>query len=453
MADGVALGARSDPGLLRDQRFRVPVIGLVIVITIIALEAMAVATVMPTTARALHGLHLFGWTFTAFFLADVVGMILAGAHCDRHGPTASLIGGLSVFAIGLFVAGAANDIGVFLLGRALQGLGGGAEIVASYVVVARVFPLDLQPRVFGALSGAWVVPALVGPVLAGAVTDAWSWRWVFLGLAPFAALGAFLLAPTLRQVPTVESAPKRRLGPIGATVLAAGLALLQIAGQRHDVWSVPLAVAGAALLVPPLARLLPGGALRLQRGLPTVVVLRGVVAGSFFGAEAYLPLSLVRLHGGSPTEVGIPLTVAALSWATGAWWAGRREEPSIGLLRAGFALVAVAVASLTILTFAGVSMWAALPMWLVGGGGMGLVIPTVSVQTLALSPPDEQGANSSALQVSDMVGGVLGIGAAATIVAAFGHDNLAPALRVVDVLLAAVAVLGVALCARAAVRR
>lgn len=444
MAEGV--------GLLRDGRYRVPVIGLVTVITIIALEAIAVATVMPTTVRALHALHWFGWTFTAFFLADVVGMVLSGAHCDRHGPGPSLLGGLVVFAAGLFVAGVAGDISVFVLGRALQGLGGGAVIVAAYVVVARVFPPPLQPRVFAAVSGAWVVPSLVGPVLAGAVTDAWSWRWVFLGLAPFAAVGAVLLMPTLRQVPRQDAAQRRRLGPFGALVLAGGLALLQAAGQRHDRWSIGLGALGAALLVPPMLRLMPAGAFRLERGLPTVVVLRGLLSGGFFGAEAYLPLSLARLHHGSPTEVGIPLTVAAVSWATGSWWQGRRSEPSVSLLRAGFALVAIGVGALTVLTVAGVSMWVALPMWFVAGGGMGLAMSTLSVLTLALSPTAEQGANTSALQVSDMVGSILAIGAAATVVAVLGPAEFASALRIVDPLLALAGVTGALLCSRAGVR-
>jgi len=359
---------------------------------------------------------------------------------------------LAMFAAGLVIAGVAPDIVTFLIGRVAQGLGGGAVIVAAYVVVARTFPAELRPRVFAALAGAWVVPALVGPAVAGLIADASSWRWVFLGLAPLAAAGVVLLLPSLRGVPRWEgSTSGPRLGVGGAIVLSGGLLLLQTAGQRHDPWSLPLVAAGLLLLLPPLQRLLPDGAFRLRSGLPSAVVLRGVIAGAFFGAEAYLPLALTRLHGGSPTEVGIPLTVGALGWTCGSWWQGRHANRTGPLvpLRAGFCLVAVGVGSLALLAVDGVSLWAALPMWVVAGMGMGLAMPTISVLTLSLSPDSEQGANSSALQVSDMVGSILGIALAATVVAALGLGRLDTALLVVDPALAAVALLGALVCSRA----
>src|SRR5947209_16645867 len=112
------------------RREQLTLAGIVLVISVAAFEAIAVATAMPTVARSLHGLSFFGWSFTLFFLADIVGLVDAGARVDRRGPTPSLIGGLSLFAVGLVVDGLAPDIGVFLVGRALQGLGAGAFIVA-----------------------------------------------------------------------------------------------------------------------------------------------------------------------------------------------------------------------------------------------------------------------------------------------------------------------------------
>ena len=141
---------------------RLTLAGLVLVITVVAVEAMAVATVMPTVVRHLHGLHWYGWSFTAYFLTDVIGMVDAGARCDRHGPRSSLVGGLAMFGVGLLTAGLAPDMAVFTLGRAFQGLGGGSLIVAVYVVIARAFDEERRPRVFAAMSGAWVVPASPG---------------------------------------------------------------------------------------------------------------------------------------------------------------------------------------------------------------------------------------------------------------------------------------------------
>jgi MFS family permease len=444
------LAATAPPAVVSAQRReRVTLAGIILVISVAAFEAIAVATAMPTVARSLHGLGLFGWSFTAYLLADIVGLVDAGARVDRSGPVPSLVGGLAVFAAGLVVDGLAPDMGVFLTGRVLQGFGAGSFIVAVYVLVARVFPEERRPRVFAAMSGAWVVPSLVGPAFAGAVTATVGWRWVFLGIAPLAAIGAMLLLPVVRAAGGgTGSRSARRLSTAGGGLLAVGLALAQLGGQRLN-WSTPLLlVAGIALLAWPLRLALPAGSLRLRAGLPTVVLLRGVFSIAFFGAEAYLPLTLTRLHNGSAATVGIPLSVAALGWATGSWWQSRGNTSGVRLMRRGFLLVGLGVAALVAVTFTSVSMWVAAPLWALAGFGMGLGYPTVSILTLRLSPEAEQGANSAALQVCDVIGGIVGVAIAATLVAAAGTTHLDVAMRIADPVLAVATLAGVALTRR-----
>jgi MFS family permease len=392
--------------------------------------------------RSLHGLRYYGWAFTAFFLANVVGIVDAGRRCDNRGPRASLIGGLVFFALGLTLASVAPVMLLFVAGRALQGLGAGSMIVAVYFVVARAFPSELQARALAALSAAWVLPALVGPVAAGAVAQAFGWRWVFIGIAPLAVLGALLLGPVMSHIPHPDATRSRPpVGPVSGVVLAGGLAVLEAAGDRLDWTGGLLALAGIALAVPPLRRLLPSGALRLARGLPTVIILRGVLTAAFFGAEAYLPLTLTRLHHGTPTLVGIPLTIGALGWSAGSWWQGHRTIKSRqALLMTGFLLVAIAVAALALLADRAVSLWVAAPIWVLAGAGMGLGMPTVAVLTMRLSSADEQGANSAALQLTNVIGSALAIAAGASIINAGPHFALA--VITVDTALAAVALSG-----------
>jgi MFS family permease len=431
-------------GSLRDPQHRIQVVGLVIVITVVAIEAMSVATVMPTVVRALHGLRFYSWGFTAYLLADVVGMVDAGRRCDRHGPAQSLIGGLALFATGLVVASLAPDIAVFLVGRVLQGLGGGAMIVAVYVVVGRSFPDTMHPKVFGALSAAWVLPSLIGPALAGLVASAFGWRWVFAGIAPLAVGGAALLVPVLRRLPATPQVDRAGSSGIGrGLLLAGGLGLMQAAAEAVSWWSIPLLVAGLALGIPPLVALLPPGALRLAHGLPAVIVLRGILTCAFFGAESYLPLTLTQVHGATARVVGIPLTLAALGWSMGSWWQGRRPRPKVPVLRAGFSIVAVGVALLIVIASPAVSIWLAVPIWALAGAGMGIAMPTISVLMLDLSPAINQGANSAALQISDIVGSIVGVAAVGALVTAFGIDQIRAAVTIGDAVLAAVALGGV----------
>jgi MFS family permease len=438
--------AGTEPG--RAPRIaRLTLFGLVVVVTVVAVEAMAVATVMPTVVRSLHGLRLYSWAFTAYLLADVVGMVDAGRRTDRVGPRSSLLGGLLLFAVGLVVDALARDMPMLLVGRVLQGLGGGQLIVAVYVVVARAVPAPARPKAFAALSSAWVVPALVGPALAGVVTSVFGWRWVFGGIVPLAAIGVVLLLPVLRSLPR-HVAPEEgatdpvRLRTTGGIVLAVGLGLVQASATPLRWWSPLLLLVGLALGVPPLRRLLPDGTLRLRRGLPTVVALRGILTFGFFGAEAYLPLTLTRLHHGTPGVVGIPLTLGAIGWSAGSWWQGRAGREPRRLLWVGFILVAAGVTSLLAVATTATSMWLAVPAWLIAGTGMGLAMPVISVLLLELSPELDQGANSAALQVSDMIGGILGIAAAGALVTPTVGSHLGGALLAADLGLAAVAVLG-----------
>ncbi|HWA66576.1 MAG TPA: MFS transporter [Mycobacteriales bacterium] len=434
-----------------DPRYRLPVIGIVAVMTVVATEAMAVTTVMPTVVRALHGLRYYSWGFTAYLLADVVGMVDAGPRTDREGATPSLVGGMVAFTAGLVVAATATDIWMFLVGRVLQGLGGGSLIVALYVVIARALPASLHPKAFALTSAAWVVPSLVGPSLAGLVASTLGWRWVFGGMAPLALAGALVLIPCLRALrpdagPPAAGQPVARrtdAGWITGVRLAVGLGMVQEAAQLADGWSVLLVLAGAGLCRRPLLALLPAGTFRMTRGLPSVIALRGILTCAFFGAEAYLPLTLTRLHGGTPRTVGIPLTIASLGWSAGSWWRGRHSGGRVGSMQAGFALLATGVALLIVIARPWASLWLATPAWSVAGTGIGLVMPVLSVLLLEQSPEADQGSNSAALLLSDMTGTVVGIAVIAAMVNGLGLAHLSTAVSIGDVILAAVAVVGI----------
>ena len=162
-------------------------IGLISTITLVALESLAIGTVMPIVADELGNRELYGWVYTAFFLGNLLGVVLAGGALDRmplHRPFAA---GLVLFGAGLLIGGLAPSMPILVLARFIQGLGGGAVAPTAYVAIGRVLPENLQPRMFAMLSTAWVVPGIIGPSIAAVVGEVLGWRWVFLGLLPFLA--------------------------------------------------------------------------------------------------------------------------------------------------------------------------------------------------------------------------------------------------------------------------
>ncbi|MGH2609538.1 MAG: MFS transporter, partial [Tepidiformaceae bacterium] len=145
--------------------------GLVMMITVAAFEALAVATVMPAVKDDLGGVALYGWAFSAFLLASLVGITFAGEQADRHGPARPFAIGLALFAVGLAIGGLAPAMWVLVIGRAIQGLGAGVIPPVAYVAVARAYPDEARPRMFALFATAWVVPGLVGPGLAGVTAE------------------------------------------------------------------------------------------------------------------------------------------------------------------------------------------------------------------------------------------------------------------------------------------
>ncbi len=453
---GRSAGGGRRTGIFAPQ-YRATTTGILLVITLIAFEAMAVATAMPRAVSSLHGLAFYGWAFTGTLMANVVGVVLGGEVCDRTGARVPLLAGLGAFLAGLIVAGTAADMVIFIVARAIQGFGGGLVIVAIYVVIAEVYDESLRPRMFAANSAAWVVPALVGPVIAGALTEHVTWRAVFLAIAPFVAVGLVLIWPSVRSLPSRAAAGEA--GPTLwriALLAAVGIAAAQYAGEHLRWVSLAVLAAGVACLWLAVPRLLPAGTLRARHGLPAVIACRGLVAGSFMAVDAYVPLTLTKVHGYSPTSAGVPLMIGAIGWSAGSWLQGRlTRQPRTRMLRCGFTLIAIAAVAMSLLTFSAVPGWVAYIVWPVGGAGIGTVFPVLSVLLLEVSPPEERGKNSSALTIGDTMMTSLTIGLGGTLVAAAEHGSigLGPAVRLLDWAMAVIAVVGIVAAGRVAVRR
>jgi len=454
------VGVLDRPSLLAPP-YRSMLFGVIGVVVAVAFEAIAVATAMPVAARELDGLRSYGLAFSIFLTTSLLGMVAAGEVSDRRGPVLPFLAASGVFVLGLAIAGSAQSMWMLVLARGVQGFGAGLNIVALYVVVARAFPEELRPRVFSAMSSGWILPALIGPPIAGFLADQVSWRWVFLGVLPLMVIATALVLPNLRGLDerAADAAPAvaRRSRLLPALGAALGTGLLQSSGQLLSWVSLPLLAGALALLVPSVPRLLPSGALRLARGLPTVIVLRGVFTGAFFGAETFVPLMLVEERGLATTLAGLSLTGGALTWAAGSWFQGRPQlrVTRSRLVTVGLALVAVGIATTATVLAAPVPAFMAAVGWLVGGLGMGLGITSLSVCVLALSPESEQGANTAALQVSDALGAIVMIGAAGAIFAGLherGGDNAGVFLLIFAVT-ATVAALGALVAPRVATRQ
>jgi MFS family permease len=469
--DGENPDSTGQSGIFRGT-LRATSIGILILITIIAFEAMAVAAALPTAAKDLHGLGAYGWAFTGFLIANVVGMVVAGQVSDSHGPRVPLAAGLVAFVTGLVLAGAAPWMAMLVAGRVVQGLGGGLLITASYVVIGESYPEALRPKLFAAISSAWIVPSLIGPLVSGVLAQHISWRWVFLGLVPFVLVGCALLVPTLRAMRSPEADPGSPLaaplppatpslagGPPGrvlhALAVAAGIAALEQAGQHPSALSIAAGVLGLAALLWGLRTLLPAGTVTIRPGPSAPIALRGLLAGAFFGVESIVPLSLTVQHGYGATAAGLPLAISGLAWSVGSYVQSRdpkgdEERHRIRLVRAGLSLIACAAVLVAIVVHPGVPGWLMYPSWCVAGFGAGLSMSTVSVLLLKYTNDEDRGTDSAALQLSDATVSAFTTGIGGVLVAAAARASIGytTAFTVIALAMAVVAACGAAVSGR-----
>ena len=380
-----------------------------------AFESLAVTTIMPLVSRELDGAGLYSLAFAGPLATGVIGMVAAGTWSDRRGPVGPLYASVALFVVGLLIAGTAGSMAVLVAGRLVQGLGGGAMTVALYVVVARVYPPVLHPKIFAAFSAAWVIPSLVGPFAAGIVAQAASWHWVFLGVVGLVVPALLMIVPALRGLrgaPEGSSDPGRwSYGRLAWAALAALAVLgLNLSAQVPGAGAF-LAAAAVVIALVAVRPLVPRGTLLARRGLPSVILARGLVSAAFFGAEVYLPYLLVERYAFSPTFAGLTLTGGALAWAGASAVQGRMggKLSNLRAMKTGSAMVLAAVVLALVTTVLGWPAAVAIAGWMSAGFGMGLMYPRLSVMTLAMSTPDTEGFNSSAMSISDSLGGALAL--------------------------------------------
>lgn len=382
-------------------------LGIVLVVSLVAFESLAVVTIAPEMTAQLGGRNVYGWLYSSFFLASILGTVVSGHQADVTGPRRCLSVGLPTFIVGLVLSGLAPSMSVLLLGRAFQGLGSGILVTALYVAVNVAYDDSVRSRMFALMSSAWVVPALGGPLLAGVIATYASWRWVFLGLIPLTLFVSFMIIPGLPSLPGRAAAAKSRLLAAFRVVLGAGLFLFSLS-QAIVFIGVVLALVGVVIALSGLRPLLPKGTLTLVRGLPAAIAVHGFVFAAFSTVEGYLALALTGVLGLSSVMAGGVIAAAALSWTGGTWLQDKLDDTRSDKRQKralfGGALLVVGIAcQVTALYVSFYPLLISLLGWMTAGLGVGLTHTATLVLIQHYTPQGEEGKTSSAMYVFEQL--------------------------------------------------
>ncbi|GAA0905721.1 MDR family MFS transporter [Virgisporangium aurantiacum] len=283
-----------------------------------SLDQTIVSTALPTIVGELHGVSHMAWTITAYILAATIVMPVYGRLGDLIGRKLLFLGGIGLFLAGSAVAGAAQDMTMLIIGRAIQGMGGGGLMITSQAIIADLVPPRQRAKYMAPIGAVFGLSSVAGPLLGGWFTDGIGWRWAFWINLPVGAL-AFAIGVFALHLPRKAAAVA--FDYLGFTLMAAAVTCTVLVadwGGTDYAWSDPLIIGMAAAGT--LAWVVffysqsraaePIIPLRLFRSrIFNIATLIGllVIGIGMFAIVGYLPTYLQMVYGVSATESGLLL--------------------------------------------------------------------------------------------------------------------------------------------------
>ena len=305
-------------------------------VALYATNSYIVITILPSVVEDIGGMAWYAWNTTLFVVSAIMGAALSARLLGKCGPRWAYLNATAIFMAGAAVCSIAPSMPVLLLGRAVQGLGGGFLFALSYAMVNLVFEERLWPRAMALISAMWGVATLVGPAVGGIFAELHAWRYAFGLLLPITLLFAVLVWRSLpasqQKRPIAEPLPRLQLVLLASAVMAVSAGSLS-----PHAWINIAGIIAAVVLVLWLrkreyssaVRLLPRDALTLSSPLCALFITMALLMVGM-GFDIYVPYLLQHLHGQTPLLAGYITAAAAAGWTVGEMWSASWREPRTG---------------------------------------------------------------------------------------------------------------------------
>lgn len=386
---------------------------------------------MPSAVRDIGGGAYLSWTLALYALGSIVAGAATGLLVRRHGLRTVMAGAAMVFSAGCVTSALAPDMAVMLVGRVVQGIGGGAMLAGTFVGMNRLFPEHLWLKVVASVSAVWGASALVGPLVGGMFASWGLWRggyWAFAAqsLVLAAVMSVILRANTMESDAPAPAVPWLRLALLGFAILA-----ISQAGADVDPFATPLlCVAGLMGLAFLIRRDSAAGnrmfsprpwSLSRAAGAATTMVFMSAFSTVSF--TLYGPVLMQVLHRADPLEAGFYVASESVAWSVAAIAVSsvgtRAEGP---LILAGSLLITLGVVGFAVAMPAG-PMPALLPFALCQGAGFGMAWGFVVRRAIAATPLAERDTVSSSMPTLQMIGYAIGAAAAGIVANGAGFSG------------------------------
>ena len=409
------------------------IIGVLTAMLLAALDQNIVAPAIPDIRAALHDDVYFPWLVSGYFLTATAVTPLYGKLADIHGRRPVLFAGIGIFIFGSVLCAVAQDMRFMILGRCVQGLGGGGLIALAQTVIGDIVPPRERAGYVAYITTVWAAASIAGPILGGGLARYWHWSMIFWLNLPIAAAALLLTNSSLKKLPRLRR--DHALDFLGAALIMAATIALMLAltwgGSRFAWGSQPILALFAAALV--LAALF---AWRLRAApeplIPPDVIGNPIVRtatlalffamGAYVAVTTYLPLYFQRAFGLDAGQSGLAMVVVLVATVVGANTTGRmmgRVAHYKRLALAGCALAVVATALLGLLA-RHLGFVPSLLLTGLAGFGVGPIFPITTVAVQNAVDPRDLGIATSTAAFLRSLGSTIGVAVLGAMLLAYG---------------------------------
>ncbi|WP_448952492.1 MFS transporter [Labrys neptuniae] len=401
-----------------------------------AINVYVATTILPSVVSDIGGLDYYAWNTTLFVVASIIGSALSPGLLASRGPRGAYGGAAVLFGLGTLGCALAPDMTVMLVGRSVQGLGGGFLFALSYGMVRIVFPEVLWPRAMGLISGMWGIATLVGPAIGGIFAEIGAWRAAFWSMILVVGLfGGLAVAVLPSRSPEEGQAPRTPLAQL--VLLSLAVLAVSIGSVRPDlIWNLGGLIIALVLLAVLIAmegraeqRLLPRGSFDPSAPLALIFATMSLLTLAVTTSEMFIPLFLQVLHAQSPLVAGYLAAVMAAGWTVGSIGSSGAQGRSTARAIMLSPLVALAgmVALAWLIPAGSQGDWLTLgPLCValaVVGIGVGIGWPHMLTRVLQLAPEEDRGIASAAITTTQLFATAIGAALAGMVVNLAGLSN------------------------------
>jgi EmrB/QacA subfamily drug resistance transporter len=406
-----------------------------LVSSLIMLDSNIIAVSLPAIGRSLNASFTdVQWVISAYVLTYAALLLASGNFADLRGRRKSMLIGLSIFAVASVACGLATSSVLLNIARAAQGVGGAFLLTASLAILSQAFTGADRSHAFAFWGASLGIALAVGPIIGGAITNYFGWRWVFLVNVPASAI---LIVSTLKFVAESRDPNAKRLDVLGTATFSAGLALLiwALIDGNEQGWSstsvvsrlLASAVLLAAFVVVEVRQRRPMVDFSLFRHRTFIGAVFAMIG---YGASAqvmifFLPLYLENAYGYEPLAAGIAMIPFALPMVLAPRVTNRLAARYSGrtLLTVGLAVTVFGNAAFWLVAQSHLSYGVFIVAMLIAGCGAGLLNGQTVKVLQGVVPEDRAGMASGIASTTRFIGILLSVAALGAVLSNVAHEQ------------------------------